>query len=163
MKFLKSLTAFALTAALAAGATTAFAADTGTTQSTTEVRTTVDSTYILTIPANQAVTFGAPASALSGALTVTGNVANNKRVVVAVSSSGSFTSSEASTSIPFTVTRQGSAAAFSSADWSAAELCAATPKSIALAVNVSQAAWQAAQAGSYTASITFTADIKDVT
>lgn len=163
MKLLKRLTVFAVTAVLAAGATTAFAADPGPVNKETKVTATVGSTYTLSIPADQSITFGAANNNLSGALAVSGNIANNKKVTVTVGSTGSLTSNVATTTIPFTVTQQNSNAAFTGANWSAAELRATTPKSIALAVKVTQDAWNAAQAGSYSGGITFTAAIADAT
>lgn len=153
-------------------------------EKTTTLTTTVpDAEYTLNIPANQTVPFGAQSTEI-GNVTVSDSsgfaVGKNIQVIV---SYGDFTSSEVSTTIPFTIRAtyyydgastgnetkaatisSGSVLTFPGYSSGSTSTTAVYPditsyKMTKMSVNIEDAAWGKALGGEYTATVTFTAEI----
>ena len=120
----------------------------------TTVSATIESSYLLTIPSDQTIPFGAKRTELSSSLKVTGNIAAGKAVTVTATTSA-MSCPDQDTTIPFTLQKNG--AVFNGETWTDAELRAATPKELTLSVVVSESDWNAAKAGEYAGYIVFNA------
>lgn len=128
-------------------------------EGSTTVKATVDSTYILTVPAETSITYGAENTLLSGKLKVTGNVLPTEQVMV-TASCGSLHNAVQNTDLTYALKDEQSVV-FSSAMWSETELRGAA-KEIGLKIYIAEDAWRQAKAGSYTGTITFNAEIETV-
>ncbi|MDO4341089.1 MAG: hypothetical protein Q4C91_23945 [Eubacteriales bacterium] len=152
------LTAAALTGSIAAPMGV-WAADTQTGK--TDLNAEVDSTYKLTIPAQTTLTFGAASTKLDGVLKVSGNVDVDEKVTVTATSNALKNASH-KVELPYTL--MNGQAAFTTANWSETELREGLEgdgkgKELQLSVAITKDAWEAAKAGSYAGSITFTAEL----
>lgn len=125
----------------------------------TDIEATVGSEYILTIPGRTVITPGTAASPLNGELKVTGNVRPSEIVTVSVSS-GAFANAEQGTQLAYSLTDHETDAVFSGAIWNEEELRSGN-KSYSLDIDIAEAAWEAAEAGAYKGTITFTATLSD--
>lgn len=128
-------------------------------EGSTAVKATVDSTYILTVPAETTIVYGAENTSLSGKLKVTGNVLPTEEVRV-TASCGEMYNTAQHTNLTYELQNEDSAA-FSSAVWSEPEL-RGEAKEIGLKIYIAGDAWKQAKAGSYTGTITFTAELGTV-
>jgi|AKZA01.1.fsa_nt_gi hypothetical protein len=125
----------------------------------TELTTTVESAYTLEIPANNGITYGVESTAI-GEVSVTGNVLPTDAVTVTATTDAFKNQSQSGVEdVPFTL-RDTSGDVFTGATWNGAEINGQT-KAIELSVDITPADWQAAAAGTYAGSITFTAAINN--
>lgn len=152
------VTAAALTGSIAAPMGV-WAADAQTGK--TDLNAKVDSTYKLTIPAQTTLTFGAASTKLDGVLKVSGNVDVDEKVTVTATSNALKNASH-NVELPYTL--MNGQAAFTTANWSETELREGLEgdgkgKELQLSVAITKDAWEAAKAGSYAGSITFTAEL----
>lgn len=124
---------------------------------TTRITTTVDSSYILTIPNDTVIPYGATDTKLGGDLMVSGKIGANKKVTVSVDSVNRTLkpANNGATTIAYLLHKQGVDTAFVSEEWTASE--AEASKEINLMVKIEQAAWEAANPGEYSDTITFRA------
>lgn len=149
--------ACALSAAMLGGlAVPACAAEPQT--ETTTLKATVNSSFLLSIPANQTVLYNAAKTDI-GRVSVTGNVLSTEEVTVTVDKTN-FKHATKDAAIPYTLTNNE--IPFTKGVWSETELRDATPKAVDLSVNVDAADWTAAPAGAYTSTITFNAALAPI-
>jgi hypothetical protein len=129
-------------------------------EAATELTTRIESTYTLEIPANNGIVAGTESTVI-GEVSVTGKVLATDAVTVTAETEAfkNQTQPEAD-DLPFAL-NQSNGESFISAAWSGSEINAATPKGIELIVDITPAQWEAAAAGSYVGSITFTASMND--
>lgn len=144
---MKKLTVLAIVLILATSlSVTAFAAEDAR---NTTITTSIAPAYTVTIPANTNVTFNT-LSTLFGAIKLdTAQLEPGCAVQVALTASGTLKNrADAAKTIAYTI--KDSAGAFTSAQYTAAG------QETALTIDIAQAAWDAAFAGSYTDTVTFT-------
>lgn len=147
-----------LASAIAADGSVRMAAADNTTSRNTELTAEVASSYILTIPKDQEISYGTQDTDLSSGVSVTGNVKPSQKVTVTVSKTDFVNQDAEDSSFAFSLLSAGKE--FTSGEWSETELRAAKAKEFPLTVHVDQTAWDSAKAGSYKATITFTAELK---
>ena len=144
---MKKYVSFALAAALSAAfCATAFAAEDNR---QVEVKTHIDPTYTVTIPANTTVNFKDEKTSF-GAITLTAaQLDPDKSVKVALSASGTLKNSKDNRkTLAYQI--QDGTTAFTSATYKMAG------QSTALTIHIAQADWNAAYAGDYADTVTFT-------
>lgn len=152
------VTAAALTGNIAAPMGV-WAADTQTGK--TDLNAKVNSAYELTIPAKTTITFGNTSTSLNGKLKVSGNVDVGETVTVTATPNALKNASH-NVELPYTL--MNGQAAFTTANWSETELREGLEgdgkgKELQLSVAITKDAWEAAKAGNYAGSITFTAEL----
>lgn len=124
----------------------------------TEVTANVASDYVLTIPAKTEIAFNATSTDLAGTLTVTGNVLPTQEVEVTATPNALHNEAQ-NTDLPYTLKKDSET--FIADTWNETELREET-KDVQLSIAITEAEWNKAEAGNYTGSITFTANLKDV-
>lgn len=146
---MKKLASFALAFALcAACAVSALAAN--PTSGVTQITTSIQPTYTVEIPAQTSIPFNATSTPLATNLGLSkAQLHPGSKVTVAVTTVNPLKNTKGN-EIPFAL-YEGSKT-FSSADFFD------TTKKVELSVHIAQTAWDAAPAGDYTGSVTFTID-----
>ena len=144
---MKKLVSFALMLALSAAlSATAFADDNNR---SVEVKTHIDPTYTVTIPANTTVNFNAEDTSF-GKITLTkAQLDPGKKVEVALTASGKL-KNQANTEKTLADEIRNGGTKFTSASYEKAG------ESTALTIHIAQADWNAAHAGDYADTVTFT-------
>lgn len=126
-------------------------------EKSTTLTTAVESEYILTIPRDMEIAFGAEETGI-GSVKVTGNVKPGETVQVDADA-GSFISQEdPQDTIALTLTDKSKDITFQSSVWNEQDMRSET-KEIPLAVRVEKADWDKAYAGTYKAILTFEASL----
>ncbi len=159
-KIVMGLTAFALMGVM----TLPVSAQGSTESKDTTIKASVQSVYTLSIPAETQIAFEADSTDLAGALKVSGNVLPSQAVKVEVQA-GAFHNHVQNTDLPYTLVNKADGNAFTGDTWDEDTLRAGlegagTGKEIQLAVNIADTDWEAAEAGDYEGTITFTADLQ---
>ena len=144
---MKKLVSFALMLALSAAlSATAFADDDNR---SVEVKTHIDPTYTVTIPANTTVTFNAEDTSFGKIELTKAQLDPGKKVNVTLSASGTLKNSKDNRkTLAYQI--QDGTTAFTSATYKMAG------QSTALTIHIEQKAWNAAYAGDYADTVTFT-------
>lgn len=129
---------------------------------TTDLSATVDATYMLTIPSNTAISYGAKSTLLPGELKVKGNVQKGQSITVTASPTALHNDSQ-NTDISYTLKKD--AIPFTSDTWNEQELRDglvnnASAKKDMLSIAIDASAWNSAKAGSYKGTIIFSAQLK---
>lgn len=151
---MKKLTALVLTLALTLSlSVTAFAAEINqdSDQKSTDVTvtTSIDPTYTVTIPANTTVAFNATSTSFGSIKLDAAQIDPDHVVKVELSASGTLKNqADENKTIAYTI--KDGAEAFTSAEYLTAG------DSTALTIDITQAAWDAAYAGQYSDTVTFT-------
>lgn len=153
-KITMGLTAFVLMGAMALPVSAQELQKTGN----TEVTANVASDYVLTIPAKTEIAFNATSTNLAGTLKVTGNVLPTQEVKVTATPNALHNEVQ-NTDLPYTLKK--GAEIFTADTWNETELREET-KAVQLSIAITEAEWNKAEAGNYTGSITFTANLQDV-
>lgn len=114
------------------------------------IRTTVEESYTITIPSNTEIAFGVESTKIGDLGLATAQLGPKRQVTftadVSVAGAGKLTHSDNSTTLPYTLNIDG--AATNKAGFTAVGVKPVT-------VNITKAAWDAAPAGSYSDTITF--------
>lgn len=144
---MKKLVSFALMLALSAAlSATAFADDDNR---SVEVKTHIDPTYTVTIPANTTVTFNAEDTSFGKIELTKAQLDPGKKVNVTLSASGTLKNSKDNRkTLAYQI--QDGTTAFTSATYKMAG------QSTALTIHIEQKDWNAAYAGDYADTVTFT-------
>lgn len=144
---MKKLVSFALMLALSAAlSATAFADDNNR---SVEVKTHIDPTYTVTIPANTTVNFNAVDTSFGAIKLTAAQLDPNKSVKVALSASGTLkNAADTNKTLPYKILNGNTE--FTSATYTTAG------ESTALTIHIAQADWNAAHAGDYADTVTFT-------
>lgn len=121
---------------------------------TTTITATVPSSYILTIPANTTVAYHAASTKLDGTVKVTGKLAANETVTVTAAAGDLATAS--GDKLAYQLMKEDNSA-FTADTWTKADIQA--NKSTDVYISIAAADWDAAVAGNYTGTITFTAEV----
>lgn len=157
-KIAMGLTAFALMGAMALPVS---AQETEQTKDTT-ITANVQSTYTLSIPADTTVKFEATSTDLAGKLKVSGNVLPTQEVVV-TTQADTFHNTAQNTDLPYRL--MNGSEEFTTATWDEATLRAGLQEgqgtAIQLSIAIDENDWKTAEAGDYTGTITFTANLQD--
>ena len=127
----------------------------------TTLSATVDSTFMLTIPADTTIAYEETSTELPG-LKVTGNV--NKQYVAVTATAGDLAATNRidGATIDYTLSTNNGAYPGSGLVWTEAELRTGyldedAAKTEPLSVDITEATWKSAKAGTYQGKITFTA------
>lgn len=144
---MKKLAAFTLALALSAAlTTTAFAAEKS---QDVQVTAHIDPTYTVTIPANTTVNFNAVDTSFGAIKLTAAQLDPGKSVKVALSASGTLkNAADTNKTLPYKI-RNGDAEFTSAAYTTAGD-------STALTIHIEREAWNAAHAGDYADTVTFT-------
>ena len=117
-----------------------------------------DAEYTMSIPATtNSVTFG-EVDTVIGSLSIDGNIGTKQKVHVGVTKTDFAEAKDNTNKIPFTLKSAGND--FSSADWDRSAALAKT--AYELTVNIPTETWAGKAPGSYTATLTFKAELQDV-
>lgn len=126
----------------------------------TSITAKIQSTYTLSIPASTTIDFKETSTNLKETLKVTGNVLPTQEVAV-TAKAGAFHNKVQNTDLPYKLIDKRNNSEFTTATWSEDELRDGS-KELTLSVDITKEAWDAAEAGSYEGSITFTANLQDI-
>lgn len=126
----------------------------------TSITAKIQSTYTLSIPASTTIDFEKTSTNLKETLKVTGNVLPTQEVAV-TAKAGAFHNKVQNTDLPYKLIDKRNNSEFTTATWSEDELRDGS-KELTLSVDITKEAWDAAEAGSYEGSITFTANLQDI-
>lgn len=126
----------------------------------TSITAKIQSTYTLSIPASTTIDFKETSTNLKETLKVTGNVLPTQEVVV-TAKAGAFHNKVQNADLPYKLIDKRNDSEFTTATWSEDELRDGS-KELTLSVDITKEAWDAAEAGSYEGSITFTANLQDI-
>lgn len=126
----------------------------------TSITAKIQSTYTLSIPASTTIDFKETSTNLKETLKVTGNVLPTQEVTV-TAKAGAFHNKVQNTDLPYKLIDKRNNSEFTAATWSEDELRDGS-KELTLSVDITKEAWDAAEAGSYEGSITFTANLQDI-
>lgn len=128
----------------------------------TTITANVQSTYTLSIPADTTVKFEATSTDLSGKLKVSGNVLPTQEVVV-TAQADTFHNTAQNTDLPYKL--MNGSEEFTTATWDENTLRAGLQEeqgtAIQLSIAIDESDWKTAEAGDYTGTITFTANLQD--
>ena len=128
----------------------------------TTITANVQSTYTLSIPASTQIEFEATSTELNGKLKVTGNVLPMQEVVV-TAQADKFYNAAQNKDLPYRL--MNGQTEFSSDVWDEDTLRDGLQeekgKAIQLSIAIDEADWKTAEAGEYTGTITFTANLQD--
>lgn len=124
------------------------------------VTTNIASSFTLSIPSATSINPGNIKTKMSGVLQVTGNVDADEQVTVSVTTTPLHNTSGGE--IDYVITAGNDTEAFTGDTWNETELRANTPKEISLYVNIAKNDWLQARAGAYTGTVTFTAQLTNV-
>lgn len=138
---------------LAAGMAVPVSAESKTTTLTTDVA----SEYTLTIPKDTSIAFGAEEMEI-GVVKVTGNVKPAETVRVDVETGNFISQDDARDTIALTLINQNDNNEFKSSIWNENDMRNET-KEIPLVVQIKKEDWDKAYAGTYQATLTFTASL----
>lgn len=160
-KITMGLTAFALMGVMALPVS----AQENTESKDTTIKANIQSVYTLTIPAETQIEFEDTSTNLDGALKVTGNVLPSQEVEV-TAAAGAFHNTVQGTDLPYKL--MNGQEEFKTATWNETELRNGfeneeNAKQIPLSIAIKESDWQFAEAGDYEGSITFTANLQNVT
>lgn len=151
---MKKLASFALAFALCAVCAVSAFADTtsGTTNptsGTTNITTSIPSSYTVVIPAETNIPFNKADTELTGALHLSAaQLHPGHSVTISATANKLVNQADTTKTIPFTLYANNKR--FTSAEFYS------TADNVQLSVHIDQTAWNAAPAGSYTGSVTFT-------
>lgn len=120
----------------------------------TILETTVPSSYTLTIPRSQAIEYGRNVTEI-GALSAAGNIRTDETLRVSVEKTP-FCNEEKNHEFTFDLLSGGET--FTARSWTEEELD--TEQSVPLSVHIADSVWDEVRAGNYTATLTFTAEIR---
>lgn len=151
---MRKKTLFTAAGALALAVILAGAAPASAEERQTTLAATVPSSYTLTIPKSQTIEYGRDLTEI-GALSVKGNIRTDENLRVSVEKSA-FRNEEKNHSFSFRLL--SGSALFLERSWSGTEL--ETEQTVPLSVSIEDSAWDEAQAGNYTATLIFTAEIR---
>ena len=126
----------------------------------TSITAKIQSTYTLSIPASTTIDFEKTSTNLKETLKVTGNVLPTQEVAV-TAKAGAFHNKVQNTDLPYKLIDKRNNSEFTTATWSEDELRDGS-KELTLSVDITKEAWDAAEAGNYEGSITFTANLQDI-
>ena len=151
---MKKLFALILTVCLLASmSVTAFAAN--TTGGDADITTSIDPTYTVTIPANTTVAFNATETAFGTIEVTASQIHPNKCIKVALASDGKLENSiDATKVIPYAI-KDSTGAAFTSATY------LTEGDKTELSIHITANDWNAAYAGDYSDTVTFTVSYED--
>ena len=126
-------------------------------EKSTTLITDVASEYTLTIPMNMEITFGAEETGI-GSVKVTGNVKPAETVKVDVETGNFISQDDPQDTIVLTLINKNDNSEFGISIWNEKEMRDETKK-IPLAVQIKSEDWGKAHAGTYQATLTFTASL----
>ena len=126
-------------------------------EKSTTLTTDVASEYMLTIPQNMTIPFGAEETGI-GSVKVTGNVKPAETVQVDVEVGNFISQDDPQDTIALTLINKNDNSEFGISFWSEKNMRDET-KEIPLAVQVKEEDWAKAYAGTYQATLTFTASL----
>lgn len=126
-------------------------------QESTTLTTDVASEYTLTIPKDMTIPFGAEETGI-GSVKVTGNVKPEETVKVDVETGNFISQDDPQDTIALTLINKNDNSEFGISIWNEKEMRDET-KEIPLAVQVKKEDWAKAYAGTYQATLTFTASL----
>ena len=126
-------------------------------EKSTTLTTDVESEYILTIPKDTQIPFGAEETGI-GSVKVTGNVKPAETVKVDVETGNFISQDNPQDTIALTLINKNDNSEFRTSIWNEKEMRDET-KEIPLAVQVKGEDWNKAYAGTYQATLTFTASL----
>lgn len=129
----------------------------GAEEKSTTLITDVASEYTLTIPMNMEITFGAEETGI-GSVKVTGNVKPAETVKVDVETGNFISQDDPQDTIVLTLINKNDNSEFGISIWNEKEMRDETKK-IPLAVQIKSEDWGKAHAGTYQATLTFTASL----
>lgn len=147
---MKKLASFALAFALCtASAVSAFAAN--PTSGATTIKTSIKPTYTVVIPSETTIQFNEPETKLEGPLYLSAaQLDPDHKVTISATANALKNDADKSKTIPFTLYEGNDP--FTSADF------VDKYKNVQLSVHIKQSDWNAAPAGNYKGSVTFTID-----
>ena len=143
---MKKLASFVLAFALCAVCTVPVLADES---KTTTIKTTINPTYTVVIPAATNITFNHTDTNLNGTLHLSAaQLDPDHKVTISATANELVNQADKTKTIPFTLYEGGNS--FTSTAFTD------TTKKVQLSARIDQTAWNAAPAGSYTGSVSFT-------
>lgn len=151
---MRKKTLFTAAGALALTVIVAGTAPASAEEQKTTLEATVPSSYTLTIPKSQAIEYGRELTDI-GSLSVIGNIRTDEVLRVSVEQSA-FRNEEKNHSFSFRLL--SGSEIFQGQSWNGTEL--ETEQTVPLSVSIEDPVWDEAQAGNYTATLTFTAEIR---
>lgn len=148
--------AFFAVAVLASSALTAYAAD-GSQSQSMELTVQKNASYIMTIPQDQNIDFGAVDTEI-GTLSVKGEIGTNQKVKVSVSKTDFTDTADETNHFSFTLRERNTE--FQEKEWGSQEVKANTASAV-LTVHIPGENWGKTSPATYRAAVTFQASLMD--
>ncbi len=153
-KIIAAVSAAAVVASM--GSISAFAVDYPGGKQNTKITTSIDPTFTVSIPADTTVAFNAETTDFSEVKLVSAQIDPGKAVKVELDASGTLKNAEDDTkTIAYVVNEKEAGTQYVSGQYKAAG------DATALKIDITKAAWDAAFAGSYSDTVTFTVSYVD--
>lgn len=156
----KIMAALLAATAFCAAAIPAYASSTGTDNQSMDLNISKTATYTMSIPSTQSnITFGT-VDTIIGDVSVTGNIGTKQQVRVTVEKTDFVDAKDNTNKFSFELLNNGTA--FSGQVWDSDQVRAAQAVAYPLTVRIPQTTWDTVKAGSYKATLTFQAELKEV-